>query len=873
MDALEAAFDTYLEAALRGDAEPPEQFLDRHPNADPALSRQVHAIYAERATASPASAVATDGRRIAQFRLVRRIGDGGMGVVWEAEQEPLGRRVALKVLREDLDESPEARERFERESRMLAQLDHPGIVRVIAAGRDDGTPYIAMDLVSGDGLDELLRDVSHPLVTSRVLSWGASLARALAYAHERGIIHRDVKPSNVIVTPADEALLVDFGIARTTAAALPTLTGPFVGSAAYAPPEQLSGARVDGRADVYGLGATLYQCLTGVPAFDGATVDQLIHNVLTEPHTPPSRRVPGLSRDVDLVLGKALAKVVDRRYASAEEFADDLEALLAFRPVAARAPGAAQRAADWARAHPAISAALATIVLALLGVIGAGAWQARTARERRRDEARDSVRQAAERFETYRERHAGSAELEHQVIWQQSLLESQYLDAAEIAKLDAWERELGAQKRERELVFHEVLALLRRAERLDPEVAGAGQVRSALFAQKHGEAVARKDDASAAFYADLVAKSDVEGQFIDAIRGTGTVSVTTQPTGARVHVFRYVEHAEVVDGGDRRWVPVPVRGSPDGGDPGELAPRDAGNPDGRRTAARVRLGETSLVGAAPTEALELARGEYLAVAELEGRVTARRLFRVRPGFRERILITLPAQAVPGCVLIPTRAEHETDAPFWIMTTEVTAGDYLDYLNRAATRAEIDASQTAIRFPRAPENVASGGYWRRGDDGRFSLAPDWSPDWPVLGVSWEDAVAYARWKTAADSTWTYRLPTLGEALAAAGEPHRRYAFGMHFRPGFASACYARPRANPAPVGSHPIDESPYGVYDLSGSASEWCDGWYDEARGLRRANFGNWASAKAEAFRIWSAAGWPATAANGTVGFRLVLERE
>ncbi len=909
-DLAEEAFDAYMSAALDGAAEPPDEFLARYPDADDALRARVREMWAAAAPRRAVAAAPDDAPSIAGFRIVGTLGAGGMGVVYDAVQPGLGRRVALKVLRSDLGGSPEARARFAREAELLARLDHPGIVRVHAAGAEDGVRWIAMQLVDGRGLDALLREApGGRLATPRVLRWGAQLARALAYAHAHGVVHRDVKPSNVLIDGDDRARLLDFGVARVETAGDAAMTRSFVGSPAYAAPEQLVGDAVDGRADVHALAATLYECLTGCAAFDGGSVDRVIHQVLHEAPLAPSRRAPALSRDVDLVLAKALQKDPARRYADATAFADDLDALLAFRTVSARPPTAGERLRDAARRRPAVTAALVTALLAAAAGAAVLAGHARTAERQRRADARSDVQAARERLDAFRARRAAGAQLDADVAWRRQELESRHVADERLAELDRAERELATLRRERETVYHEVLALLRRAERADPQVEGAAHVRAAVFAEKHAEALAQHDAEAAAFYADLVEGAEPGGTFAAQVRGTGTLAVTVDAPDAELHVFRYEDLATLVPGGAPRFVPVPLHGIPDGFEPGAAmwtVAADAGElregdvvveragergvvlrdgarlgvtlpPDAelRPTAAAVVPCAASRVGTAPLERCELPRGEYLLLVRAPGRVPVRALFRIAAGSGTQLALHAPAERVPGCVLVPAPVENEPARPFWIAAYEVTCAEYLEFLDDPATRAAIDASPTPVFAPRAPENQATGGYWPRDADGRFRIHPDWDPRWPVLGISYDDAVAYAAWRTrraaARGEPWCYRLPTLGEALAAAGEPHRRYAFGETFRPRFAKSCFARAEASPEPVGSYPVDESPYGVLDMAGSAAEWCAGWYDEGRRLRRANFGSWAWSKAAAFEIWAANGWSPEAGLGVVGLRLVVE--
>src|SRR3954468_22476815 len=204
-----------------------------------------------------------DGR----YRVLKRLGAGGMAEVWCAEDEVLGRRVALKLLGGRYAEDPEFRERFRREAQSAAGLAHPNIVGIFDRSEWDGTPYIAMELVDGRTLKELVTERG-PLPPTVAVNFVEQVLRALGYAHRRGIVHRDVKPQNVIIDPEGVAKVADFGIARAGHSEM-TQTGTIVGTVQYLSPEQAQGLSVDLRSDLYSAGVVLYELLTGQVPFDG----------------------------------------------------------------------------------------------------------------------------------------------------------------------------------------------------------------------------------------------------------------------------------------------------------------------------------------------------------------------------------------------------------------------------------------------------------------------------------------------------------------------------------------------------------------------------------------------------------------------------
>jgi serine/threonine-protein kinase len=269
----------------------------------------------------------------AGYRLGSLLGTGGMSIVYRAEHLSLGRTVALKLLAPQLSEDQDFRERFTRESRLAASLDHPNIIPIYEAGEEDGVFWIAMRYVAGSDAKNLLRREG-PLDPERTLEIIAPVASALGAAHGKGLVHRDVKPANILLASEegveDEAhvYLSDFGVAKHSASRALTKTGIFVGTAEYASPEQIEGKQLDGRADVYSLGCVLYECLTGAPVYDRDSEVALMYAHLLEP--PPSVTAirPDLPPEVDELVAKAMAKSRDDRFATAREFATEARSVL-----------------------------------------------------------------------------------------------------------------------------------------------------------------------------------------------------------------------------------------------------------------------------------------------------------------------------------------------------------------------------------------------------------------------------------------------------------------------------------------------------------------------------------------------------------------
>jgi len=315
------------------------------------------------------------GRRIdGRYRVLARIGRGGMGVVYRAEDERLEREVAVKVLRADLAHDQEARQRFVREAKSAARLAHPGVVSVLDQGTDGETAYLVMELVGG----RTLRDVVHErglLTPGEALDVGEAVLDALAEAHRKGVLHRDVKPANVLVADDGRVKVADFGLARSAAATQGSTAGTgaeLLGTAEYLAPERVARGVADARSDLYGVGVLLFEMLTGQPPFTGDSPVRLAYRHVYDDAPAPSSLVPGLPPALDAVVLKALAKDPDDRPADAAEMLAELRALHADLTPAQLSARAAVPAGSGTESG-------ATIRLDLAAVEAAGAPPAATA--------------------------------------------------------------------------------------------------------------------------------------------------------------------------------------------------------------------------------------------------------------------------------------------------------------------------------------------------------------------------------------------------------------------------------------------------------------------------------------------------------------
>jgi tRNA A-37 threonylcarbamoyl transferase component Bud32 len=343
------------------------------------------------------------------YELLEKIGQGGMGVVYKARQVGLNRIVALKLIKAGPHADAAELARFRAEGEAAARLQHANIVQIHEVGERDGQPYLSLEFVEGGSLAAKL--AGRPLPPREAAHLVETLARAVHYAHQRGIVHRDLKPANILLQKSevgngnsDLSLLTsdfcpkiaDFGLAaRLENATAQTRPGTLAGTPSYMAPEQAEGrsSAINVTTDVYGLGTILYEALTGRPPFRGASELDTLEQVRSAEPAPPARLQPALPRDLETICLKCLSKESRRRYATAEDLADDLRRFLTCEPIRARATGRLERAVKWARRRPAV----ASLLVALLAVVVV-AFVAVTLLWRGAADALDDVEQARARL-------------------------------------------------------------------------------------------------------------------------------------------------------------------------------------------------------------------------------------------------------------------------------------------------------------------------------------------------------------------------------------------------------------------------------------------------------------------------------------------
>jgi tetratricopeptide (TPR) repeat protein len=417
------AVQEYLAQAEAGGEPSRSEFVARYPDIAAPLDRCLAGLEFVQAAAphlsqpldgiTPTDGVGAVTGVLGDFRILREVGRGGMGIVYEAEQVSLGRRVALKVLPLAGMLGPKPLQRFQNEARAAAGLHHTNIVPVHFVGSERGVHFYAMQLIDGQPLSELIRELRQPptelapaspvageattphmpadglegntkptprqatLATGggrgrdyfrKVAELAQQAAEALDYAHQAGIVHRDVKPANLLLDVSGRLWVTDFGLAHVQSEASLTATGDLVGTLRYMSPEQALAKRVpiDHRTDVYSLGATLYELLTLQPAFDGSDRQELLRQIAFEEPRPPRRLNKAIPAELETIVLKAMEKSPAERYATAQELAEDLERFLRDEPIRARRPSLVLRARKWGRRHKPVVFALAAGLLSVL---------------------------------------------------------------------------------------------------------------------------------------------------------------------------------------------------------------------------------------------------------------------------------------------------------------------------------------------------------------------------------------------------------------------------------------------------------------------------------------------------------------------------
>lgn len=872
-------------------AERTTQLLSAATTARPASGVFRSSIDAE-ATLQPASE---------KYEYLQKLGAGGMGEVVRAWDRDLRRFVAIKRLLSGPD-SDETILRFVKEAQITGQLEHPNIVPVHDLGTDsNGRVYFSLKLIEGESLKNIIekrktaqevvpglkyRDVYTPL---KMIEIFISICQAVAYAHSKGVIHRDLKPDNVMLGRYGEVLVVDWGIAKvlsgeispedqktlplTALESLPpeeSMEGDIAGTPAYMSPEQAEGrvSAIGVRSDVYSLGAVLYHLISGRPPYEGSSSLDVLQKVRRDPPKPLVRGTFGfqpVARELKAICAKAMSREPESRYATANALSDDLQAYLENRPIDACPATPFERFAKWlkrnrAQVQTTSIAVVSAVVLLVSAYYGYREWR-----------VRGLLRDAGSQLAAFRRNQSSMAGSES--------------DAA--LAYDALNR---------------VLLDLQRALDLSPRRASTISMLSDTYMEQWRIAT-RQENLPLAENArrEVVRYEGGEpNRYSPELNGSAVVVLQPDPIEADLFLFKFVPlDTRSVDGlAASRLVPIPY----------DLAAGDIVATGFNSEVRRAQSGPAVMAGVhtifnlepAPQSRippdsrreLHLRPGSYLILARAPNRVETRvPLLVPRSGRVEQTILLPPSDGlVPGFFYIaggPARigggsanalpAQEVTIRPFMMYHDEIGMGDYAEFL-KALVRAGHKAEAVA-RVPRDfGKEIAT-----LGPDG--SLRGKFASDQAlflasaVRGVSHNDVQAYIAWRSQRDNL-PYRLPTEVEwESVCRGADGRRYSWGNSYAPGFAFLLqsYSDMGGDRSWHWEDYKDESPWGVHNLAGGVAEWTSSAYNPAARAGDAEYGQFAI-RGDAWSLppvglecaFRTSGQPEYF-HPTIGFRLALD--
>jgi len=768
---------------------------------------------------------------------------GGVGRINVVRDRDLMRTVVMKSLIEGNAVSDYVLKKFVEEAQITGQLEHPNIVPVHEIGFfSGGEVFFTMKLVRGRTLKDIIKRLRKPeefegadwsiegYTRTRLLGIFQQVCMAIGFAHSRGVVHRDIKPSNVMIGDFGETLMLDWGVAKvlgrrddsadggsvdsqldTQVTTLrsqsedSTMMGVVTGTPAYMAPEQAAGRidEVDARADIYALGALLYEILTYVPPFRGKNFRQTLTAVLTQPVTPPSVRAPenDVPRALEEICMRCLAKRREDRYQSCREVVQDLERYLA-------------------------------------GVEDL---------DRRARMSREKVEEGRLLVEQFKHTRARAEQLAVDVAAFEWRLAGH--EPVEMKRpLWSLQSELASARSEMHQVFGSAAQVLMAAIGFDPDNRDAADELARLYWFKLREAELSHDEEGIIHYRGLVEAYN-RGLFDAQLLGEGRLILRSDPPGASVTAARYLEvDLQLTTLMDEEMGTTPLNNVP------------------------IHHGNWVLTLSMPgyrdvVMPVQIDRGEVTDVSC--------RFFRDEEIGAHMVYVpggVFVAGGDPACASARNRRVSSTQDLFF-GRYPVTCAEYLAFLRALA---EHDPAAAVARVPRL--KAREGYLWGRDPSGQIALPSvdregfRWDPYWPVLGISYDDAVAYCEWASLAYGH-RVRLPTEEEwEKAARGPDARAFPWGNRFDATFCRMAVSRAgRPQPEVVGSFPTDCSPYGLYDMAGLVSEYCDSAFGADDALRVIRGGNYLTTSEMGCRVTHRLGVSRDTPSLTCGFRLVRE--
>ena len=769
------------------------------------------------------SEVKNDFQRYNKFQT---LGEGGVATVKSCFDPHLGRLVAIKLLQPSLQNNREQRTRFVREARVMAQIEHPNIVPVHEFGvGKDGNVYFTMKRVKGVTLRHILfwlkgndPETVEKYPLSQLLNVFTHVCQAIAFAHSRGVIHRDLKPDNIMIGAFGEVLVTDWGLAKIIGAqdeigqtatmtvneimdlesGDETVEGIVTGTPHYMAPEQALGktSELDGRTDLYGLGVLLYEILTLERPHGGDTVNQILREVINGRIMPPRRRRPGrkIPPELDAICMKALAREQEDRYPGVPKLIGELESYRSGHSVEVYREPFLRKELKWCRRHPVFSSTFSAVLAVL--VFGLGLLLlVRTVRYQALMAAAD----------THRKRGSVIVNQERQL-----LVELQNLRRTRIVKSKSprelvLERGLAKLHRKSETRYDSALMLYMMATDENVSNPRCGEAFAEIFGNRLDYALAQRDyketerllDSTRNFFGANFAKAEpaVRQNLLELatlLKGDGSLEVRSRPAGATVTLWR------LTPGGNGVLTPA--------------APR-------------------KLDTKTPVSSLALPRGSYLLTLKLAGRPEVRYPVRIDHSEAEEANVFLPREIPAGMVYVPAgkfysggehanyyRLHEKALGGFFVKSKEIIFGEYLEFWLDPAGGGRRREYLSLVRLSHASRHLEAA--W----DQSGKLLEPLRPELPVVGITQAAAARYCAWLSRKIGR-ACRLPTAEEwEKAARGVDGRSFVWGNHYQPEFAfarenKAAHARFKFW-APPGSFPADRSIYGAWDMGGNVREW-----------------------------------------------------